>query len=130
MDKQNQSKGMEEGFAEDLYYFVNMCGKEDRKIFQYPNRKKPAEQYARLICAAMALGLRGAMLRLFNLWGEERLDELFRCLDGWTFEEVKKHIEAFIAGVEHPLFKQAAEETWLERQKTLSAENFKIRNLL
>ena len=27
-------------------------------------------------------------------------------------------------------FKQAAEETWLERQKTLSAENFKIRNLL
>ena len=47
-----------------------------------------------------------------------------------TDEEVKRHIEAFIAGVEHPLFKQAAEETWLERQKTLSAENFKIRNLL
>lgn len=131
--KRSGGKSQSEQLLEDeLAYFINMCGEEDRKVFEKPRKKRTVAEYGRLICIAMAMGLRGAMLWLFARCEDNRVDydEIFAYIDNAPFAEVKKWINEFIGQIENPLFKRVASDIWSEKEKRLSEKNFSMRELL
>lgn len=122
----------EQNLQDDLMYFLNMCGKEDRKIFGKPSKKYTIEQYARLVCITLAVGVRGAMLSLFKRCEDNRIepDEVFACIDKTPYSTIEKWVNEFIGQIENPLLKQVAEEIWNEKRKKLPKENFNVRKLI
>ena len=121
-----------QNLEDELLYFINMCGEKDRKIFEKPKRKRTIEEYGRLICISMGIGVRGAMLWLFRRCEDHRIEpeEIFEYMDSVPFETIGNWINEFIGQIENPLLKQVAAEIWSEKQHKLSKENFKIRDLL
>lgn len=118
--KQDKGKSQaEKNLEEDLLYFINMCEGDDQKVFDKPQQKRTVGQYARLICIAMAMGLRGAMLWLFARCDDNRIepDVIFSFLDGTPYTTIKSWIDGFIEQIKNPLLKQVASEIWGRKGK-------------
>ncbi len=92
MKKGENKSQWKQGLEDELLYFINMCGEEDRKIFDKPKKKRTIEEYGRLICITMAIGVRGAMLWLFKRCEDNRIepDEIFNYIDSVPFETVER----------------------------------------
>ena len=121
----------EKNLQEDLLYFLNMCGEKDRKIFGKPSKKYTIEQYARLVCISLGIGVRGAMLCIFEQCEDNRIEteEVLSFLDTLQYSTIEFWINEFIGQIENPLFKQVAEEIWNEKQTRIAKENFSVRKL-
>lgn len=132
MKKGENKSQWEQNLEDELLYFINMCGEEDRKIFDKPKKKRTIEEYGRLICITTAIGVRGAMLWLYKRCEDNRIepDGIFNYMDSVPFETAEKWVDEFVGGIEHPLLKQVAVEIWGEKRAKLTKEKFNIRDLL
>ena len=132
MEKDGNQSPWEKNLEKELLYFINMCGEEDRKVFVRPRRKRTVPQYGRLICIAMAIGLRGAMLWLFARCDEKRIgpEEIFAYLESVAFATIETWVNEFIGAVANPLLKRAAGDIWSEKRKKLCEGTFRVRDLL
>lgn len=115
---------------QDILYFLNMCTKDDAKLFISNPKQKKIEDYGRFICLGLAFGLRGVMLNTFAQYENVgNIKELFAYLDTLTFERVIIWVEKFSEEIEDPLFKECAESIWEEKKKYFANHKFEIAKL-
>lgn len=112
---------------EESAYFYAMCGREDRDLLD--RKERTPRQNGRLLCIASALGMRGVILVL-SQQKEKQIDAMLAYLNGRTFAEVAQWMEEFIAAIEDPLLRQAAQDVWREKQERICPETFRLRDLL
>ena len=132
MEKDENKSQWKKNLNDELVYFINMCGEEDRKVFEKPRKRRTVEEYGRLLCITMAIGVRGAMLWLYKRCEENRIEpeEIFAYIGSVPLETVEKWVNEFVGQIEQPLLKQVAVEIWDEKRAKLSEEKFDIRKLL
>ena len=132
MEKDENKNQWKKNLNDELVYFINMCGEEDRKVFEKPRKRRTVEEYGRLLCITMAIGVRGAMLWLYKRCEENRIEpeEIFAYIGSVPLETVEKWVNEFVGQIEQPLLKQVAVEIWDEKRAKLSEEKFDIRKLL
>ena len=132
MEKDENKSQWKKNLNDELVYFINMCGEEDRKVFEKPRKRRTVEEYGRLLCITMAIGVRGAMLWLYKRCEENRIEpeEIFAYIGSVPLETVEKWVNEFVGQIEQPLLKQVAVEIWDEKRAKLSEEKFDMRKLL